>query len=84
LSIESIAPDGAPTRRHRWGSPATVPPAEAFDGNERTERICGVCRLVKITVHPAFGIPWREWRHPDGAATFQGTITPPCIEQVPA
>ena len=87
MSIESVVRTGAPVvRKHRWGSPVTVSPSEAFDGNERTERACVQpgCDLVKITVHPARGMPWREWRLRDAATTFALTNTPPCIMKVPA
>jgi hypothetical protein len=48
------------------------------DGNERTERTCARCGLVKITVHPPRGLAWREWRTPEGQ-TMQLDATPPCL-----
>ncbi len=57
----------------------TILPAESFDGNERTERTCQNCGLVKITVHPPHGFPWREWRMRGGDETIALTTTPPCL-----
>lgn len=64
--------------RHSWGSPITIIPADSADGNERTERSCAHCALVKITVHPPYGFPWREWRTKAGE-TWVGGATPPCL-----
>lgn len=84
MSIESVVTADAPARKHRWGAPITVLPKDAFDGNERTERSCVQpgCDMVKITVHPARGLPWREWRLRDRPSTFALTNTPPCIAKV--
>lgn len=85
MSIQSAVTADAPARKHRWGDPVTILPSEAFDGNERTERVCPSCGLVKITVHPPHGLPWREWRHRDAAAPIALTHTPPCLPvEVPA
>lgn len=67
-----------PTPRHSWGSPVTVLPADSSDGNERTERTCAHCGLVKITVHYARGLPGREWRTKEGKR-WVGDATPPCL-----
>lgn len=62
-------------RKHRWGDGVHV--GEHLD---RTERACALCGLVKVTVHPPVGFPWREWRMRDGK-TWQGDATPPCVDQ---
>ena len=69
-------------RRHDWTSitERRIPACETADGNDRTEKTCGACGLIKITVHPAQGFPWREWRHRNGK-TFIGDQTPPCLPQ---
>jgi hypothetical protein len=74
--------------RHSWphaGEPGYVPlhGSESPDGNDRTERHCEHCGLVKITVHPPSGIPWREWRTRDGRM-WVGEATPPCLAQAAA
>jgi hypothetical protein len=48
------------------------------DGNDRSERRCVDCNLIRITVHPDHGDGWREWRTADGKE-WQGSATPPCI-----
>lgn len=67
-------------RRHRWNVETQRRlDGHAFaDGNDRNEKDCQFCGLVKITVHPPQGLPWREWRHANGQ-TFQCDATPPCI-----
>lgn len=58
----------------------TILPAESHDGNERSERACRHCPLIKITVHPAVGFPWREWRMKDSQARIALGATPPCLD----
>lgn len=66
-------------RKHKWNHPVTILPSQSHDGNERTERVCEFCQLVKITVHPPHGFPWREWRHRESAMCMPLTVTPPCL-----
>lgn len=61
--------------RHKWGE-ATY----AGERAERTERLCALCGLVKITVHPPQGFPYREWRTRAGKP-WQGDNTPPCLPE---
>jgi hypothetical protein len=67
-------------RRHKWneGEPRYISASESGDGNERTEKTCSACGLVKITVHPPHGFPWHEWRHRSGHSIAL-SATPPCI-----
>ena len=67
---------------HRWNdTPPVRLAAESFpDGNARTEKTCPKCGLVKITVHPPHGFPWREWRTREGKI-WHGASTPPCLVQ---
>lgn len=74
--------------RHTWpkdGSPGLIRlhGSQSDDGNDRTERTCLCCGLVKITVHPAQGLIWTEWRTKSGQ-TWIGETTPPCVERVKA
>lgn len=81
MSDASVAaPDFVIARKHRWGDPVWTPGMENHDGNDRTERACIFCGLVKITVHPPSGLPWREWRTKDGMVA-QLTATPPCLAE---
>ncbi len=68
-------------KRHSWNAtdPKRIAACDCPDGNDRTEKTCPVCGLVKITVHPAQGFPWREWRTKDGKR-WVGDATPPCVE----
>jgi hypothetical protein len=66
------------TPRHKWGEPVSIHPQDADDGIERTLRTCNVCGIIKTTVHPPRGIPFREWRTKDGMVA-QITATPPCL-----
>lgn len=70
-------------RKHNWDNdnPKRIMPSESPDGNERTERKCKFCSMVKITVHGAEGLPWREWRTAKGARWW-GQATPPCLDEV--
>lgn len=61
-------------RKHRWGDGVCV-----GDHLDRTERSCALCGLVKVTVHPPQGFPWREWRTRDGKV-WRGDATPPCLD----
>lgn len=63
--------------RHRWGDPVTVLKHTASKCEE-TERVCAFCDLVKITIHPPQGIPWRAWRTKEGKR-WEGSATPPCL-----
>lgn len=38
-----------------------------------------LCQLVKITVHPPEGYPWRAWRTKEGMRTDKIDHTPPCM-----
>lgn len=62
-------------RRHKWGEGVLV--GEHLD---RTERTCSFCGMVKITVHPPQGWPWREWRTREGKR-WEGERTPPCLSE---
>lgn len=78
VSDVSKLPAAEPSaRRHRWGEGVLV--GEYLD---RTERTCVHCGLVKITVHPPQGWPWREWRTREGKR-WEGENTPPCLEAAP-
>lgn len=72
------------TRRHSWNTtdPVRKAACDSIDGNDRTEKTCAHCSLVKITVHPPQGLPWREWRTKAGE-TWVGDTTPPCVEAKP-
>ena len=56
---------------HRWGKRVPL--------EHQTERTCVRCGLVKVTVHPPLGLPWREWRMP-GQVQVQLEATPPCVD----
>jgi hypothetical protein len=47
--------------------------------HEQIERICPRCALVKITVMPAAGGAWREWRWGNAPAQFVDVVTPECV-----
>jgi hypothetical protein len=65
--------------KHRWEKvPTHLAASETADGNARTERTCMFCGLVKITVHPAQGFPWREWRTRHGGVMI-GARVPQCV-----
>lgn len=60
--------------RHKW--------TETRRTIDLTERTCGVCRLVKITVHPPRGFPFLRFRHPGSLAEIELSVTPPCRADV--
>ncbi|MPZ58455.1 MAG: hypothetical protein GEU91_18575 [Rhizobiales bacterium] len=80
-SIESATIAEAPARKHRWEGHRWIHGHDSPDGCSRTERTCVLCTMVKITVHPPQGLPWREWRTFDGKV-WHGTATPPCLDRV--
>jgi hypothetical protein len=82
---ESESTVALPARRHRWldCDEKRIAACDSPDGNDRTEKKCPVCGLVKITVHPPHGFPWREWRRKGGERVY-GQATPPCIDAAPA
>lgn len=55
--------------RHRWRDP------DRFE--HHSERRCEFCSLIKITMHPPRGNPWREWRYNSGK-NFKSDVTPRC------
>lgn len=65
-------------RKHKWMSPITIRGTHTQTGCEQSERQCEQCGMIKITVHPPQGFPWREWRHPKSPKQFTGSNTPPC------
>ena len=69
--------------KHRWGLPHTVFASETPSGCEETERECGICHLVKITVHTPVGFPYRAWRTRAGMRA-EIDHTPPCLVESPA
>lgn len=64
--------------RHKWGDAVAKLPAETANGCEQTERVCAHCGLIKITVHPPVGFPWREWRLPGSRVQVKDIRTPAC------
>lgn len=66
-------------RRHDWLSlpERKIPACESPDGNDRTEKTCGGCGIVKITVHGRNNLHWNKWRLLTGQE-FQVNGTPPC------
>jgi hypothetical protein len=68
--------DKAP--RHKWGDPVLVPAAENADGCDHNERTCVLCGLVKLTVMPPQGYPWRAWRTANGQR-WDREATQPCV-----
>lgn len=67
--------------RHDWvgGKQRRIPACESLDGNDRTEKECAACRLVKVTIHYPYGQRVeREWITASGVK-WEGNATPPCI-----
>lgn len=64
---------------HRWDLDSTkrLAAIDSPDGNGRTERTCEKCGMVKITVHPPHGRPWRN----SNGYSWPGKATPPCLAQ---
>lgn len=76
---ESITPDIR--RKHRWDylNEKRIAGTEFADGNGRTIRDCIFCGMKKVTVHPVFGNPWREWvRLKAPEIYFMAEATPLC------
>jgi hypothetical protein len=65
------------TARHSWMGEQRKSALDTPTHCEETWRGCAVCGLVKITVHPPHGLPYRVWRYPDGSRS-NGAATPEC------
>jgi len=65
--------------RHRWGESKFVARNPDLARNDQTERTCANCELVKITVHPPQGYPWREWRDRGSQIQYTYERTPDCV-----
>jgi 2-polyprenyl-6-methoxyphenol hydroxylase-like FAD-dependent oxidoreductase len=78
MSVEHMPLTNGP--RHRWNAidVKRIPACDTADGNERTERTCAYCGIIKVTVHPVQGFAWREWRTKAGAK-WQAEYTPRCV-----
>lgn len=64
---------------HKWPKQATkLNGTDQPDGCDRSERICDRCGLVKITVHPPQGLPYRQWRTP-GGLVLPALAMPCCV-----
>lgn len=55
-------PPPTPRTPHVFGNPGHVPANLTLSRHPQTERRCAICGAVKVTVHGADGIAWREWR----------------------
>lgn len=67
--------------RHDWvgGTERRIAACDSPDGNDRTEKTCAACSLVKVTIHyPNSSFPGREWITASGEK-WVGDATPPCI-----
>jgi hypothetical protein len=67
------------TKHKRDRVPTYIGANQSPDGNERQERACQSCGLIKITVIPPKmpPFPWRRWRWP-GLLEFAADQTPTC------
>lgn len=77
MTVTQLAAYDRRPPNHRWG-PRMLVNDGTVHGCDQSERTCTRCGLVRITVHPPQGLPWREWR-PDGGPQMQLTNTPPCL-----
>lgn len=68
--------------RHKWphdGEEGYRHIARCDDGNERIEKQCRICGIIRITVIPPNPTEcWHEWKRGKGKP-FQMESTPPCI-----
>lgn len=77
---EVVALPRADEAQHKFGDPSYQP---APDGRadilpRQTERVCMICRIVKVTVHGSNGLHWREWRLPGSAKQIVRLQAPRC------
>lgn len=63
-------------RNHRWIERKTILPDDSVSGCEETHRQCEHCPLIRITVHPPHGLPYRLWQYRDGERA--DGLTPMC------
>jgi len=68
--------DFKPRRNHRWDERKTVLPDESISRCEETHRKCLHCPMIRITVHPPRGLPYRLWQYMDGVRA--DGLTPMC------
>jgi hypothetical protein len=65
LAAAGAAIGALPRRKHRWAEPVTVT-ENTGSGAQETHRRCIHCDMVKVTVHPPAGLPYRAWIAPNG------------------
>lgn len=76
---DAIAFPSVKSPRHQWprDSERRIAACESPSKNDQTERTCNLCGLIRVTVHPPQGFPFRQWRRPKGKQ-FTCLHTPPC------
>lgn len=69
--------------RHDWknASQKEIPACDSPDGCDRIEKICPICKVVRISVMPPRGYVYHIWRHANGAQ-IPLSRTPPCVQRV--
>lgn len=68
---------------HLFGTAVRVEQDPSRKRHQQTERVCAVCKLVKVTVHHSDGRAWREWRMPGSDRQFEDDRTPLCTVAAP-
>jgi hypothetical protein len=72
-----------PPRNHRWDwdHARQIAACDSPSGSDQNERDCVHCGLIRITVHPPAGNPFRAWRY-GNAKQFTADKTPKCEPRV--
>ncbi len=65
-------------RNHKWGDSRNIHRDSTKSGCDETERECELCGLIKLTIHPPFGRPYRAWRTPGGIRFPNPSQVPLC------
>jgi hypothetical protein len=71
-------------RNHRWDyeNERRIAACDSPSKCDQNERDCIHCRLVRVTVHPPGGFPFRAWRLPNSKTQFVMGSTPKCEPRV--
>lgn len=80
LDLPAAQPLALPPRNHAWDylHKRNVPAIESPSNCEQTERDCKHCSLIRVTVHPPRGNPYRAWRYAGSETQFTADKTPKC------
>jgi hypothetical protein len=66
--------------RHCWSEDVKrIAAADVPSGSGETIRVCSLCHMIMVTVHPTHGYPWHEFTMPGSSARIKLSQRPACL-----